>query len=371
MTENLPPPYESEPTSLATMSRLERGIAAVLLGGLAIACFFVLAPFIAAILWAGILVFATWPIFSRLRGRFGGRAGAAAGVMILAAFAVTLAPLALVIADFADEARSLVAAGREVFESGLPAPPAWINEVPFIGATIHAEWTRVAADRGELAALVAPYLQALGRFGFDAGKNVTIGLATGALEIGLALFIAFFLYRDGEFVRERIAGGLVRVAGARGERLLAVAAGTVRSVVYGVLGTAFVQGLLMLVGLLIAGVPHAMLLAFITCLVSPLPIGAPIVWIGAAIWLYLTSGWGWTIFMLVWGTGLVSMADNVVRPILISRGGSTPIVIVLLGIIGGVLAFGFLGIFVGPTLLALAYSLIQEWTAPSDAKPPA
>jgi predicted PurR-regulated permease PerM len=105
------------------------------------------------------------------------------------------------------------------------------------------------------------------------------------------------------------------------------------------------------------------LLAFVTGITSPLPIGPPVVWLGAAAWLYATAGWGWAVFMLAWGLGLVSMADNVVRPLLISRGGTTPIVVTLLGILGGVIAFGFLGLFLGPTLLAVGYSLVSEWTA--------
>ncbi|MBM3479558.1 MAG: AI-2E family transporter, partial [Alphaproteobacteria bacterium] len=151
--------------------------------------------------------------------------------------------------------------------------------------------------------------------------------------------------------------------GDSGPRLLSVASNTVKSVVYGVLGTALIQAMLMLVGLLIAGVPNAVLLAFVTGITSPLPIGPPIVWLGAAAWLYATAGWVWAVFMLAWGAGLVSMADNVVRPLLISRGGTTPIVVTLLGILGGVIAFGFLGLFLGPTLLAVGYSLVSEWTA--------
>jgi len=183
------------------------------------------------------------------------------------------------------------------------------------------------------------------------------------LELALALFVAFFFYRDGASLAARARDGLSRLLGESGPRLLSVAGNTVKSVVYGVLGTALVQAMLMLVGLLIAGVPNAVLLAFVTGITSPLPIGPPVVWLGAAAWLYATAGWGWAVFMLAWGLGLVSMADNVVRPLLISRGGTTPIVVTLLGILGGVIAFGFLGLFLGPTLLAVGYSLVSEWTA--------
>ena len=203
----------------------------------------------------------------------------------------------------------------------------------------------------------------MGRWGLDKGVNIGIVLAQGALELALALFVAFFFYRAGASLASRLRDGLSRLLGESGPRLLSVAGNTVKSVVYGVLGTALVQAMLMLVGLLIAGVPNAVLLAFVTGITSPLPIGPPVVWLGAAAWLYATAGWGWAVFMLAWGLGLVSMADNVVRPLLISRGGTTPIVVTLLGILGGVIAFGFLGLFLGPTLLAVGYSLVSDWTA--------
>lgn len=359
MSTNIAPP-PGPPT------RIERGIAAALLTGLAIASFLVLRPFTAAILWAGILVYSTWPIFTAIQRRLGIGRSFAALLMILAAFAVLLAPLAFVVADFADDARRLVQSGRVLFADGLPPPPAWLATLPVVGHHLDEQWRRIASDAGELQVILAPYTQVLGRWGFDAGVNVGLGLAQGTMELALALFVMFFLYRDGATIAGRLQGGAIRLLGARGERLLNVAGNTVQAVVYGVVGTALIQGLLMLIGLWIAGVPSIVLLAFLTCLTSPLPVGPPLIWLGAAAWLYATSGLGWAIFMIAWGAGLVSMADNIVRPLLISRGGTTPIVLTLLGIIGGVLAFGFLGLFLGPTILAVFYTLVQEWTAPTD-----
>ncbi|MBL8702266.1 MAG: AI-2E family transporter [Alphaproteobacteria bacterium] len=348
-------------------TRLERILAGTLLAGLAIGCLLVLRPFVAAILWAAILVFATWPVFSWLAERLAVRRWIAALVMILLAFLLMVAPLTLVVADFADDARRLVTAGRQLIEAGLPDPPAWLAGIPIVGAMLDAEWRRIGTDTAELQAVIAPYAQVLGRWGFDAGVNVGLGLAQGVLELALALFIAFFLYRDGDKVAGRVQGAAVRLLGARGDRLFKVASNTVQAVVYGVVGTALIQGLLMLIGLTIAGVPNTLLLAFLTGVTSPLPVGPPFIWLGAAAWLYATKGLGWAVFMIVWGAGLVSMADNVVRPLLISRGGTTPIVITLLGIIGGVFAFGFLGLFLGPTLLAVGYTLLNEWTTPRAA----
>ena len=346
-------------------SRLERGIAAILLAALVIGCMLVLRPFAAAILWGAILVYATWPVFAWLRRRLGIGSTTAAFIMILVAFAVMVAPLALVVSDFADDVRDLVRNLRIVMAMNLPDPPDWVVQLPLVGPRIDEHWRKLSLEEQELQTLVSPYLEALGRWGWGKGVNIGIGLAQGTLELLLALFVAFFLYRDGARIAGRVEGGMIRLAGQRGQRLLHVAGNTVQAVVYGIVGTALVQAALMLIGLTIAGVPNAMLLAFLTGISSPLPIGPPFIWLGAAIWLYATAGLGWCLFMLAWGAGLVSMADNVVRPLLISRGGSTPIVLTLLGILGGVFAFGFLGLFLGPTLLAVGYSLLQEWTTPA------
>ena len=340
-------------------SRLERGIAAILLAALVIGCLLVLRPFVAAILWGAILVYATWPVFMWLRTRLSIGNTMAALIMIAIAFVVMVAPLALVVSDFADDVRDLVRNLRVVMTMSLPDPPDWIVQLPVVGPRVDEHWRKLSLEEQELQTLVSPYLEALGRWGWGKGVNIGIGLAQGTLELLLALFVAFFLYRDGARIAGRVEGGMIRLAGQRGQRLLRVAGNTVQAVVYGIVGTALVQAALMLIGLTIAGVPNAMLLSFLTGISSPLPIGPPFIWLGAAVWLYATAGLGWSLFMLAWGAGLVSMADNVVRPLLISRGGSTPIVLTLLGILGGVFAFGFLGLFLGPTLLALGYSLLH------------
>jgi predicted PurR-regulated permease PerM len=138
-------------------------------------------------------------------------------------------------------------------------------------------------------------------------------------------------------------------------------------VVYGVLGTAFVQAVLAGIGFWIAGVPSAPILAFITFFLSVVPMGPPLVWIPAALWLYHTGQVGWTIFLVVWGVAVVGMADNVIKPLLISKGTDMPLLWVMLGVLGGALAFGFLGVFIGPTLLAVAYALLRDWTVGSVA----
>jgi predicted PurR-regulated permease PerM len=193
-----------------------------------------------------------------------------------------------------------------------------------------------------------------------------LAIGRGVVEVALSVFLAFFIFRDGAAVADRLTAGVARIAGERGRHLLEVAGKTVRGVVYGIFGTAMVQGVMAGIGFLIAGVPGAALLGLLTFFLSPVPVGPPLVWIPAAIWLFSQGLTGWGIFMLVWGVG-VSSVDNFVKPWLISQGSAMPFILIFFGVIGGALAFGLIGVFLGPTLLAVVYRLIDQWSAvPAD-----
>lgn len=156
--------------------------------------------------------------------------------------------------------------------------------------------------------------------------------------------------------------------------MLDVADRTTRAVVYGILGTALAQGVLMAIGLYIVGIKAAPLLGLATFFLSPVPVGPPLIWIPAGLYLIFGQGeTGWGIFLLAWGAIVVSSVDNVLKPMIISRGSALPFILVMLGVFGGVVAFGFIGVFLGPVLLALAFALIKEWARPQEAPaaPPA
>jgi predicted PurR-regulated permease PerM len=166
---------------------------------------------------------------------------------------------------------------------------------------------------------------------------------------------------------ERLTSIVGRIAGDRGTHLLGVAGKTVRGVVYGILGTALAQAVAAGIGFLIAGVPGCALLALLTFFSSVVPVvGTAIVWIPAALWLFHQGSTGWAIFMLIWGFG-VSNIDNVVKPWLISQGSDMPFILIFFGVLGGALTFGFIGVFLGPTLLAVGFRLINEWSAATAA----
>ncbi|RYD26845.1 MAG: AI-2E family transporter, partial [Verrucomicrobiaceae bacterium] len=193
---------------------------------------------------------------------------------------------------------------------------------------------------------------------------VTAGVAVGqgVTQVMISAFLAFFFLRDASLLADRLQVAVERLAGARGKHLLKVAGDTVRGVIYGFLGTALIQAIVAGTGFWIAGVPGAILLGVLTFFFAVVPFGPPIVWVPATLWLFAQGRPGWGIFMLVWGFFGISGVDNVVRPLIISQGSKMPFVLIFCGVIGGALAFGLVGLFLGPTLLAVAYRLIDEWS---------
>ena len=326
---------------------------------LAIGCFLILQPFIAAVLFAIIICVTTWPLYAWLLGRLGGRPALTSSVMTLLLMLVVLVPMVFLAISLADAVPPLVAKLRAVFEQMAVAPPEWLRRIPLVGEQLDAYWHSLAESREEFNKLLKQL--------YDPARTVltkTVALTgEGLLQIVLVLFIAFFFYRDGPALVERLQDSSRRLGGALGEQMLALARSTVMGVMVGIVGTAAAQALVTLIGLLIAGVPGAMLLAAATFFLSMIPIGPPLVWGGAAFWLYDQGQTGWAIFMTIYGLAVISSVDNFVKPLLISRTASLPILLIALGVFGGIIAFGFIGIFLGPVLLALGLVLAEKWTA--------
>jgi predicted PurR-regulated permease PerM len=342
-----------------TPERIERYVWPASIAVLAVACVLVLRPFFSAILWAAILAFATWPLYLRLRTRTGGRSTLAAGLMTLAIACALIIPIAFVTLGIVNNAEVVVQTVRDWFEQGLPDPPAWLESLPVFGEALRERWSAIVHERGAFELSLQPYTGTTRRWLLAMGR----ALLEGTLTMLLSTLICFFLYRDGDVIATRGRLLVSRLAGAAALRLLEVAEGTIHGVVYGIIGTAFAQAVLQAIGLLIAGVPGALLFGGLTFFLSVVPFGPPIVWGGAAAWLYFQGSVGWALFVLLWGTLVVSTVDNVIKPYLISRGANLPFILVLLGVLGGVLAFGFIGVFIGPTLLAVGYRLVLEWSA--------
>jgi predicted PurR-regulated permease PerM len=340
----------------------ERVLMGLLLGGIAIGCVIVLYPFVSSLLWAAILVFTTWPLCEWLRLRLRLRPSIAAGAMVALTAVVLVLPLALAAPSGADDVAHL----RHVIESslraGLPDAPTWVFDIPLLGPTVGGLWNRWAADVTEMLEAFRPYFGII----LEGGLGLLLGIANGVLLFVLSLFIAFFFYVYGEPIADRMRLLLQRIAGSQADRLILVTGATVRGVVYGILGTAIVQGILTAFGLWLSGVPRPVLLGAVAGLLSVLPIGAPIVWIPASLWLMSTGHLGWGIFLATYGIVAVSGADSVIRPWFISRGAQLPFLLTVLGVLGGALAFGLLGIFLGPVLLGVGYTLMNEWARAAE-----
>ena len=276
---------------------------------------------------------------------------------LLVAF-VLVAPFAVMVATLADSISNLLTAVNQILEQGPPAPPLWVAGLPVVGENVAAYWESLAHNAPafmiELKKLIGPAA--------DIAVASGAVLGVGLLELGLSVFIAFFIYRHGRQVAAYVRAVGERFAGPRARELLTVVGETVKGVIYGLIGTALAQALLAGIGFWIAGVPQALLFGFLTFVLSFVPIGPPLVWGSVALWLFVQGDVWWGIFVAAWGLLLVSSIDNVLRPYLLARSNSLPVVLGLFGFLGGILAFGFIGVFLGPTLLAVAYSLFLEWT---------
>ena len=326
---------------------------------LIIGCITVLLPFVGAVLFAFVVWICTWRFYSEtLLPRLRGRDTLGASLMTLALVLVMLLPTLFLAGSLANGADKLIDFVKPYIDEGLPAnPPGWLSTLPVVGGEIDSTWHRLAGNREELNAafkqLVAPARQLALALGGIA--------ANGLLQLALVLFVTFFLYRDGVAISNALYVGARKLGGELGENMLDKARGTVVGVMLGIVGTAAAQGTVAMIGFLIAGVPAAVLLGFGTFFLSMIPVGPPLIWGGAAAWLYSDGQTGWAIFMVAYGLFVISSIDNFVKPILIARGAGLSILLIALGVLGGVLVFGFIGIFLGPVLLALGDMLLQRW----------
>ncbi len=341
-----------------TAKNIEQLIAVSLLVLLIIGSYWVLQPFISALLWAALLCYATWPLFTHLNRWFKQRRSIAAALLCIVLTTIVVVPVVVVAVSLADNVSKLNGMLHTVLAQGLPAPPAWVAGLPLVGENLNTAWLSAVNDTASLLDPLKHNLPALSKWLL--GRSVALG--NGVAQLSLSMFILFFLYRDGAALAQHMNNALMRIGGDHARSLLQLAGNTVKGVVYGVLGTAIAQGLLAGVGFWMAGVPGVLLLGLITFFLSVVPMGPPLVWLPAAAWLYYQGEVGWAIFLVVWGIAVVSSIDNFLKPYLISQGAAMPFVLVLLGVLGGLAAFGFVGVFLGPTLLAVGYSIIRDWT---------
>jgi predicted PurR-regulated permease PerM len=334
-------------------------LAVLFVTGMIAACFWILRPFLPAIIWATTLVVATWPLMERVQQRLWNRRGFAVAAMTLALLLVFIVPFWLAITTITDNFERIVGWAKSMENFKLPPPPEWLATVPLFGDRAADFWESVAASGVEpLVARAAPYAGDAAAW-FVAALG---GLGIVLVQFLLTVLIAAVMYAGGERAAAAARNFGHRLAGQRGEQSVILAGQAIRSVALGVVVTALAQSLLGGIGLAIAGVPFAAVLTaamFMLCIAQfgPLPVLVPVV-----IWLFWSGGSGWGIFLLVW-TVVVGSLDSILRPILIRKGAHLPLMLLLAGVIGGLIAFGLVGIFLGPVVLAVGYTLLQSWMA--------
>ena len=332
-------------------------LAVLCIGGLIAASFWILQPFVPAIIWAAMVVVATWPVMLAVQARLHGRRWAAVMVMTLILLLVLIIPLGLAIGTIVDNADRLGEWAKAIETFRLPSPPDWLVRLPMIGDQLLALWQRFAmAGVEELATAAAPYAQNVTKW--FVGQVGSIGLLF--LTFLLTVFFAAVMYASGEAAATVALRIGHRLAGERGENSVRLAGQAIRGVALGVGVTAIVQSVLGGIGLAIAGIPFAPVLTAIMFMLCIAQIGPVVVLVPAVIWIWWNGSTGWGIFLLVW-TLIVGSLDNVLRPILIKRGADLPLLLILVGVIGGLVAFGLVGIFVGPVVLAVTYKLLGDW----------
>jgi predicted PurR-regulated permease PerM len=320
--------------------------------------YLVLKPFLLGLVFGGILAIATWPIRTRLVAR--GLSGKmAAALLLLTLLLVVLVPVIVSAPDLAAEVKR-VTERVEIWIASSPPVPAWLAGLPLVGDSIASTWTKFLNNSAEARAMLEPYAQAARQFLVAAAE----ALASSVINLGIAVFMATTFWSSGDSMVRLVSSSLMQLGGRNLAHLMDVAASAVRGVFYGIVGTAAVQGLLMTIGLFIAGVPAAAPLGFVTLILAISQAGSiliNLVWGGAAWWVYTQSGMGlgfW--FVVAWGL-LVVFIESPLKPMLIGARMTLPIILVLLGVFGGFMSLGFLGLFVGPTLLAVAYELLRAW----------
>jgi predicted PurR-regulated permease PerM len=347
-----------------TLSReLERYAAIATIILLVIGCYVVVRPFVTALIWGGIIAISTRPIYVRLHEILGRRRALAASLTTLGLASVLLVPIAILGFSLAGSWSVLTERIANLMSVGLAPPPSWLRELPFIGRSASSYWESVVADperlKQDLLPLVKPAREFLVTF--------IASIGSGVLEFALALLISGVLYVWAEDFGTVLSQIAERLGGEMGRRQIAVVGSTIRGVFKGVIGTAAAQAGLAIVGFWLAGVPGAFLLGMGTFFLSLIPGGPIVLWLPAAIWLNANGHGGWAIFMAIWGLVVVGGSDNLIRPLLIGKGVEAPMVLIFLGVVGGLFAFGFLGLFIGPTLLAVGYNLFQDWIVSADA----
>jgi predicted PurR-regulated permease PerM len=337
-------------------------IIAVLIAG----SLWTLLPFLGALIWAATIVIATWPLLIKAQNWAGGRRSVATALLTIVMLAIFIVPTGLAISVLIEGASEGLELVRNLAANGLSPPPEWLAKIPVVGAKLTARWQELAAGGPEaVSSFLRPYVGSAANWVLA----TTGGLGGTALHFLLTVIIAAILYSNGESAAKGVLAFAHRIGGERGERTMHLASHAVRGVALGVIVTAIVESLIAAVGLWLTGVPRAALfvaLIFVLAIaqLGPIPVLAPLV-----IWLFWSGKVLWGVVLLAF-TVVIAVVDNVLKPVLIKRGVDLPLLLIVAGVIGGLIGFGVIGLFIGPVILAVTYTLLQSWIQEDQADIP-
>ncbi|WP_051229423.1 AI-2E family transporter [Paludibacterium yongneupense] len=324
---------------------------------LVLACVKIILPFLGALIWAIIIAISTWPAFNLLSDRIGQRRKLAAAILVCLMLIALAVPISLMILSLVDFLPQLSAFTRDLSGLSLPDAPGWVDSIPVLGPATTQLWKTAQSDLPSMLDKLRPALNE----GAIWSLSHVAQLGLSLLEIVLAIVVSGVLLYNGEAAWYGAERTIVKLGGAPAIDLPEVVARTVRSVTTGVVGTALAQTLLCVAGLWIAGVPGSLVLGFLCFMLAVAQMPTLIVWLPGAAWVFYMGNTGRAAFLVLWGFLLVNTIDNFLKPMLISQGAKLPLSLIFLGVIGGLIAWGVIGLFIGPTLLAVAYTLFRHW----------
>jgi len=344
--------------------QVEQIAGVAILALLTIGSIVIVLPFLPAILWAVVFTVTIWPFFIKVEKALGGRTSLAAVFCTLLLAMIFFLPLVYVGSKLVGQASIAFDYTQGLMEKGLGQPPLWLKGLPFVGERLEGIWQDIGRDTPRLIGMVKPHIKNILSYIVGAGA----GMARIFLLTILSLIFFLFLLKEGRSIRIGLERMAVRLGGEKGRHLLYVAGSTMRSVVYGILGAAILQGIMAIFGLWISGVPSPLFIGMVAGVFALIPVGLiQVVLLPAAGWLIFYKGQiVWGIFLAIWSFFVIGNIDNVIRPMLISRGAKIPFLVILLGVLGGLAAGGIIGLFVGATLLAVFYTVLKEWVAVPD-----
>jgi predicted PurR-regulated permease PerM len=341
----------------------ERVVGLLAIVAIVFACFWIAVPLVGVLAWGALIAIALAPLHQVLARACGNRPKTAAALLVLVLLGLVIFPLAFLPASFEGAAEGIARVTNNWTELKLPPPPSWVSSLPLFGPTINEKWAAGANSSREFLAAVKPYLGPA--FQWLAVQGGSLGLTI--LEILLSIILVGIFLTTAESTTSASHEIANRLGGASAENLLEVAVRTVRSVAQGVIGTALIQGFLSGVGFVIAGVPFAIALGVLSFGSAMLQIGTWLVWIPVALWLFYQGETGWALFTTVLGI-TIGLLDNFIKPLLIGRGAGVPLWVIFIGVIGGILKIGFIGIFIGPLVMAAGYSIVMGWLAEREGR---